>query len=82
MTTNSNRIQAAILALVAAVALFLLLGFSGCATASRTLSGLDQNRCDDAQLNRANNRLHMCSRAGFEPTSCFADAIVSSCEAP
>lgn len=82
MSTNTNKLQAAILAIVAAVALFLLFAASGCATASRTLSGLDQNRCDDAQLNRANNRMSMCNRSGFEPTSCFADAIVSSCEAP
>jgi hypothetical protein len=65
-----------------AFGLALAFSFSGCATASRTLSGLDQNRCDDAQLNRANNRMSMCNRSGFEPTSCFADAIVSSCEAP
>lgn len=77
-----NKPQAAILAIMAAVALFLLVAAAGCATASRTLSGLDQNRCDDVQLNRANNRMSMCNRSGFEPTACFADAIVSSCEAP
>jgi hypothetical protein len=77
-----NKLQAAILAIVAAVALFLLITASGCATASRTLGGLDQHRCDDVQLNSANNRMSMCNRSGFEPTSCFADAIVSSCEAP
>jgi hypothetical protein len=82
MTTNSNRIQAAIVAIVAAVALFLLMTASGCATASRTLGGLNQHRCDDVQLNSANNRMSMCNRSGFEPTSCFADAIVSSCEQP
>lgn len=78
----TNKIQAGLLAFIAAIALFLMINASGCATASRTLSGLDQNRCDDAQLNRANNRMSMCNRSGFEPTSCFADAIVSSCEAP
>lgn len=78
----NNKPQAVILAIMSAVALYLLVTASGCATASRTLSGLDQNRCDDAQLNRANNRMSMCNRSGFEPTSCFADAIVSSCEAP
>jgi hypothetical protein len=82
MSTNTNRVQAAIVAIVAAVALFLLLTASGCATASRTLGGLNQHRCDDVQLNSANNRMSMCNRSGFEPTSCFADAIVSSCEQP
>lgn len=82
MSHNTNRVQAGILAIIAAIALYLLISASGCATASRTLSGLDQNRCDDSQLNRANNRMSMCNRSGFEPTSCFADAIVSSCEAP
>jgi hypothetical protein len=83
MSTNTNRVQASIIAIVAAVALFfLLMTASGCATASRTLGGLDQHRCDDVQLNSANNRMSMCNRSGFEPTSCFADAIVSSCEAP
>ena len=62
--------------------LILLLMLGGCATASRTLSGLDLNRCDDVQLNHANNRMSMCNRSGFDSTACFADAIVSSCEAP
>ena len=78
----NNKPQAVILAIMSAVALYLLVTASVCATTNRTLSGLDQHRCDDVQLNSANNRLHMCSRAGFEPTACFADAIVSSCEHP
>jgi hypothetical protein len=82
MSHNTNRTQAAILAIMGAIALYLLVTAGGCATASRTLGGLDQHRCDDVQLNSANNRMSMCNRSGFEPTSCFADAIVSSCEAP
>ncbi len=78
----NNKPQAFVIGLVAGAIIFLFLNAMGCATASRTLSGLDQHRCDDVQLNSANNRLHMCSRAGFEPTSCFADALVSSCEHP
>lgn len=78
-----NKAETFIIGLTAgAILAILLFSLSGCATASRTLSGLDQNRCDDVQLNRANNRMSMCNRSGFEPTSCFADAIVSSCEAP
>ena len=83
MTKRANDLLAK--AILVALAIFIAamaFAFSGCATASRALSGLDQNRCDDAQLNRANNRMSMCNRSGFDPTSCFADAIVSSCEAP
>lgn len=76
----NNKPQAFGLALLAAVFFYLLVSASGCATASRTLTGLDQNRCDEEQLNRAYARMTMCGRAGFEPTECFADAIVSSCD--
>jgi hypothetical protein len=79
---HNNSHKALFIAIMAAAAVYLLLTASGCATASRTLGGLDQHRCDDVQLNSANNRMSMCNRSGFEPTSCFADAIVSSCEAP
>lgn len=78
----NNKPQALFMGFVVGAFIYLLVNAMGCATASRTLSGLDQNRCDAVQLNSANNRMHMCSRAGFEPTACFADAIVSSCEHP